>query len=350
VPGASRLRAFPDVAKIAAVFAVIAVHVCSVPNENLEALSGATWFATVAIEVVNRWCVPLFVMVSGMLLLGPRTVAQSPLAFYRRRAARIAIPLVGWTIFFRLFTEYTRPHVSFEETVKAVYSGRPYFHLYFLFLIAGLYLVCPYLARAIEGLSQRQLGAVTVGALVLGFLWGGVPPWLPPTGGNAFSLFVPFVGYFLAGCWLGRVRLSGSAVRNCAVVFVLVGIASSLATYQLGVSGSTLNWRFLYGYLTPPVIVMSICVFLVLRELCERREARGPIRRIAALHYVGEATFGIFLIHPFFFRLWLEGPSSAPTEAAQLAWWLPLTTAGLVAISFVATVALKQVPYLRRLV
>src|SRR5690349_7779594 len=87
--GSQALRAFPDVAKIAAIFAVVTVHVCSAPNENLGVLTGHTWFATVAIEVFNRWCVPLFVMVSGMLLLQPRTAAQSPISFYRRRAARI---------------------------------------------------------------------------------------------------------------------------------------------------------------------------------------------------------------------------------------------------------------------
>jgi surface polysaccharide O-acyltransferase-like enzyme len=342
--------AFPDIAKIAAIVAVVTVHVCSAPNENLGILTGRTWFATVGLEIVNRWCVPLFVMVSGMLLLQSRTASLSPQAFYRRRAARVAIPLIGWTLFYRLFTEYTGPHASFEEHVQAIYEGQPYFHLYFVFLIAGLYLVCPYLARAIEGLSQRQLGAMTIGALSLGFLWGGVSPWLPGAGSNAFSMFAPFIGYFLAGCWLARVRLHPKVVPASAAVFLLVAAGASLATYALGTVLEADEWRYLYNYLSPTVIIMSICVFLILRALSERREARAPIRYIGALHYVGEATFGIFLIHPIFFKLWIERPPWVPTEGIELAWWLPATITGLLVVSFVCCVMLKQIPFLRRLV
>jgi surface polysaccharide O-acyltransferase-like enzyme len=343
------LKAFPDVAKIAAIVAVVTVHVCSGPNELVGVLTGKTWFVTVFIEEVNRWCVPLFIMVSGMLLLRPGTAAQSPRSFYARRAARIAIPLVGWTIFYRLFTELTEPHVSFEESVQAVYSGQPYYHLYFLFVIAGLYLVCPYLARAVDGLSQRQLQALTLSALLLGALWGGVPPWLPPTGSNAFSLFAPFIGYFLAGCWLGRAQLTRELVVGSTAIFALVALAASLATYEFAGISTPLDWHFLYGYTTLTVIVMSLCVFVAIRYLCEMREERGPIRHIQSLHYIGEATFGIFLIHPFFFRLWME-QEPVPTEAVQLFWWLPATVIGLIAISFACTMAMRQIPMFRRLV
>lgn len=345
-----RLTAFPDIAKIAAVIAVVILHVDSAPNDNLAALSGKTWFATVVIETTFRWCVPIFVMVSGMLLLQSRTAAMAPSAFYRRRVARIAVPLVGWSIFYRFFTAWTGVNTSFGENVKAIYSGAAYFHLYFLFVIAGLYLIAPYLARAISGISQRQLGALTLSALTLGFLWGGVPPWLPATGSNAFSLFAPFVGYFLAGCWLARVRVDRELALAGGGIFALVAIAASLATYEIGHLDTALDWHYLYGYLTPPVIVMSLCVFLVIRFFSERREAGGPIRNIHALHYLGEATFGIFLIHPIFYTLWLQSPQGIPTEASVLAWWLPATVVGLIAISLACTLAMKQVPFLRRLV
>lgn len=341
-----RLAAFPDVAKI---FAVVTVHTAANPNEGLTTLTGKTWFVTTAIEIFSRWCVPLFIMVSGMLLLQSRTAAQSPRAFYARRASRIAIPLIGWTIFYRLFIPHTGLHPNVEETVQAIYSGQPFYHLYFLFVIAGLYLICPYLARAIDGLSQRQLGALTVGALLLGFFWVGVPPWLPSTGANGFSLFAPFVGYFLAGCWLGRVRIDKELVLGGAVVFVLVGIAASLATYEFAHISTALDWHYLYGYTVPTVAIMTLCVFVALRWFCERREERGPIRHIQTLHYIGETTFGIFLIHPFFLTLWLEH-EAMPTEALGLLWWLPVTVLGLVLIGFVFTLVIKQIPGLRRLV
>lgn len=133
---------------------------------------------------------------------------------------------------------------------------------------------------------------------------GGVPPWLPATGSNAFSQFVPFVGYFLAGCWLARANSAGAWVPACVAVFATLLFTSTIGTYFFVSTHGLELGRYLYSYLSPPVILMAICVFLVLRALTERREARGPIHHIRALHFVGEATFGIFLIHPFLFSLW----------------------------------------------
>jgi len=95
---------------------------------------------------------------------------------------------------------------------------------------------------------------------------------------------------------------------------------------------------------------MSLCVFVAIRYLCERREARRPVVHMQALHYVGEATFGIFLIHPVFLQLWKEHRPAAPLEASVIAWWLPATVLMLIAISFVCTIAMKQIPVLRRFV
>ncbi|HXS47848.1 MAG TPA: acyltransferase family protein [Solirubrobacterales bacterium] len=346
----SGLKAFPDIAKIAAIVAVVTVHVAIRPNEGFHVLTDLAWLGTTAVETAMRWCVPLFVMVSGMLLVTPRTAEQAPGDFYRRRAARVAVPLIGWTLFARVFNELHAVPASLEEHIQAIYVGAPYYHLYFLFVIAGLYLVTPLLARAISALSERQLAITAISALTLGFLWGGLPPWLPSTGSNAFSQFAPFVGYFLAGCWLVRVQLNRYVVPVSVAVFAVLLAASTVGTYFFVSTHGLELGRYLYGYLSPPVILMSICVFLVLRVLVERREAQGPIRHIRALHFVGEATFGIFLIHPFLFSLWGDLPPDVPTAGSSLALWLPATVAGLLAVSFVCTVVLKQIPYLRRLV
>jgi surface polysaccharide O-acyltransferase-like enzyme len=345
-----RMLAFPDVAKILAIFAVVTVHVAAPANEGFGVLTDGAWLGSTVVETAMRWCVPLFVMVSGMLLLKGGTAAEAPLAFYRRRAARVAIPLVFWSLFYRAFSEHLGPHSTFLQNVQALYSGQPFYHLYFLYIIAGLYLICPFLARAIKDLSQTELAGLTIAALVLGFLWTGVTPWLPGTGSNAFSQFAPFIGYFLAGSWLARVRLSRRTTAWCAAIFVAMLAISTTVTY-LWVSADGLEYgRYLYGYLSPTVIVMSLCVFLAVRELTERREARAPIRHPRRLHFLGEATFGIFLIHPFFFELWIRHPPGVPSVGHKLVWWLPATVVGLVVISFLCTVVLKQIPGLRRLV
>jgi surface polysaccharide O-acyltransferase-like enzyme len=163
-------------------------------------------------------------------------------------------------------------------------------------------------------------------------------------------MFLPVVGYFIAGAWLARVKLDRQLVVAGGAMFVLIGIAASLATYEFAHISTPLEWGYLYNYATPTVIVMSVWVFIAIRYLCEAREARGPIRHMKALHYVGEATFGVFLIHPVFFQLWNLHTPVQPIEASTLIWWVPLTVFGLIAIAFVCTIVMKQIPVLRRFV
>lgn len=344
-----KLSAFPDIAKIVAVFGVVTIHVAAPASEGFHVLTDRAWGAAMVLETATRWSVPLFVMVSGMLLLTDGTARQNPLVFYRRRAHRIAIPLVAWTVLYRLFLEHTGPHADLGEHIEAIYAGQPYYHLYFLFVIGGLYLICPFLARAIKDMSQGQLGLLSAGALILGFLWMGVPPWLPASGSNAFSLFAPYVGFFLAGRWLGRVELDKELVRWCIAIFLILLVSTAFETY-LWVQAEGLTYgRYFYGYLSPPVILMSLTMFVMIRYLTEQRESRKPIVHMKALHFVGEATFGIFLIHPFFFTE-LQRHYAPPTALHTLAWWWPVTVIGLVLVCFACTVFLKQIPGLRRIV
>jgi surface polysaccharide O-acyltransferase-like enzyme len=347
--GGRKLSAFPDVAKIVAIFGIVTIHVAAPASEGFHVLSGRVWAAAVVVETATRWSVPLFVMVSGMLLLTDGTARQNPLAFYRRRAHRIAIPLIVWTLLYRLFLEHTGPQASLGEHIEAIYTGQPYYHLYFLFVIGGLYLICPFLARAIKDMSQSQLGLLSGGALLLGFLWMGVPPWLPGSGSNAFSLFAPYVGFFLAGRWLGRAELDKGLVRGCLVVFLVLLVSTAFETYLWVHAEGPTYGRYFYGYLSPPVILMSLTIFVVIRYLIEQRERRKPILHMRALHFLGEATFGIFLIHPFFFTE-LQRHDAPPTALPALAWWWPATVVGLVLVCLACTVVLKRIPGLRRIV
>lgn len=347
--GRPGLSAFPDVAKIVAVIGILTIHVAAPASESFHVLADQTWAAAVVVETAARWSVPLFVMVSGMLLLTDKTAQQSPLEFYRRRARRIAIPLVAWTLIYRLFLEHTGPHASLAEHIEAIYAGQPFYHLYFLYVIAGLYLVCPLIARAIEDMNQSQLGLLSTVALVFGFLWAGVPPWLPGTRSNAFSLFAPFVGFFLAGRWLGRAKLDRGQVRWAIAVFVVLLVSTAYETYLWVHAEGLAYGRYFYGYLSPPVILMSLAAFVVIRYLTEKRERQKPIAHMKALHFVGEATFGIFLIHPLFFTEF-QRHYAVPTALHTLLWWWPATVAGLALICFACTVVLKQIPGLRRIV
>ena len=83
-----------DLLRVLACFLVVLSHCCDPFVAQFDAdrsafLTGMFTGSTV------RCCVPLFVMMTGVLLLPVQTGMS---AFYRKRIGRIALPLVFWSL------------------------------------------------------------------------------------------------------------------------------------------------------------------------------------------------------------------------------------------------------------
>src|SRR5437762_7039412 len=90
---AGRDLAFASYLRVAAMSAVVLIHSCSAIVGNTGIRDSGTWWLATALDLGSSWAAPVFIMVSGALLLAPRP-GEGARAFYARRVQRIAIPLV----------------------------------------------------------------------------------------------------------------------------------------------------------------------------------------------------------------------------------------------------------------
>lgn len=343
---AQRSLAWIDAARVAAILAVIAIHVVS-PLVTNRALPESSWFGNV-VDSAARWSVPLFVMISGALLLHS-DLADDPLAFYRRRLSRILPPLVAWTAFYLILGYVT---VNNPATLNAagysILAGRPSFHLYFLYLIAGLYLVAPFIRPLVRIADRRSLGIAVVVFLALGIAddliiaWGGIGQV------NATTRFVPYIGYFLAGAWLVGLAPSRSRIVAAGAVAVFGILATAVGTELLFQRIGVARGLYLYEYLSITTVPVSLAVFALfvwsapVIERVATRLPRGWLSTVAA------STLGIYVIHPLVLagigRLGL----SARTFFVPLA--VPVTVLATFLGSLVVVLVLRRLPAVRRLV
>ncbi len=89
-------------ARISAIFAVVFLHVSASVVVESTVGSGYWWFGNLY-DSAARWCVPVFAMVSGALLLDPHK-KEALSTFYMKRLSRILIPILFWSAFFLLWT------------------------------------------------------------------------------------------------------------------------------------------------------------------------------------------------------------------------------------------------------
>src|SRR5207302_1259671 len=149
--------------------AVITIHTVSplTAGASVPRFSVSWWIAT-TMNVASLWSVPVFVMISGALLLDPARPQRSVGSFYRRRIRRIGLPLVFWSVLYvalrlTLFGE----HVSRSQLVHDVAAGRPFLQMYYLYVILGLYLVAPVFQELVRRCSSRGLAIVAISILAV---------------------------------------------------------------------------------------------------------------------------------------------------------------------------------------
>lgn len=335
-PPAPTRTAWMDSARVIAIVSVVLIHVLAPTVEGRGVdIGGPAWWVANAVNSASRWCVPVFLMISGALALNPERVAR-PRDFYRRRWQRIGVPLVFWTLVYLAFRQfYLGAGLTVDEAAVDVARGAPFLQLYFLYVLAGLVLVTPFLKVITRHATWRmQLG---FGVVMLAL--GVVDQLASYVGGvgepNAATRFLPFIGYYVLGWVLRDVLLPRRWVLWTALAWVVSAVTVALLAWvrDFGAVG-----RYGYDFLSPPVVVMSVATFLLLHTWLRR--GWTWLRPVAPL------AFGVFLVHGALVY-GLRHLTGVPTDLAGVLLSAVGLTAAHTAASAAITWALLKVPYLR---
>ena len=335
-----------DATRIGAVIGVVGIHLLATPVSEDEL--GTAW---VALRMGLSVAVPIFLMMSGALTLTPAAHRDGPRAFLARRAVRIVPALIVWSAFYMLVVQRWSgaPPLTWGEMVDRVITGETYTHLYFLWAIAGLYLLAPVITAFLEQAGdERAQGrrAWIVGLVACG--WTAVVMAIPvltthePVQQGTLTYLLLFLGYFT----VGRAASAAPVQRSAGIVSLVLCIPLiALMTQIVSTPEDQKGWwheLLAPSYVSPLLIACSVLMFLGLISLTGRWRV-GP-RPQRVLRSLGNATFGVFLVHfavivaatrlvPWF---------AAPQPAAILALW-----ALVVVVSFAAALAGRAVPGLR---
>lgn len=338
-----------DILRIISICGVVAIHVFG--HLVGRAPQGSkTWWIAVTIDIAWIWVVPVFVMISGALILGSRQLSD-PWLFYRRRAVRLVPALFAWNVIYLVGVRFWMrgEDLTAARIVQLLVDGSVFTQLYFLWLIAGLYAVAPVLAAFLRGGgSRRAIGAAAtfLAAALIFFMLPGIVSILGfsrPIQLNVLTHWMPYVGYFLAGYALKEVRLAGWKLLVTGVA--TVGLLAA-AIWQYAHKGlvPVLDAAFPVSYLGLQVALAAIGVFVLTLSLCDNLKLGRASRATIEL---SNATFGVFLVHLVIFEaIRLTVPAvTAGTSLVAVAAAYAVT----LAVSFAASLAANRVPLLRNI-
>ncbi|MBK9746196.1 MAG: acyltransferase family protein [Chloroflexi bacterium] len=155
-----------DRLRLLATFTVVLLHVSAASVMGSRDLQW--WIGNIA-DSFTRWAVPTFVMITGALLL--RTPLEvSPTTFYRRRLGRILLPLIFWSVLYTLWSTVRSGAYDWQTLLIRFLTGNPYFHMWYIFMLVGLYLVAPFVNYAVIHIPRAWLRTAIIVSFALAII------------------------------------------------------------------------------------------------------------------------------------------------------------------------------------
>lgn len=317
----SELSVGLDFTRVIACFMVVILHV-SAASEG--PLANALLFPNIYNSLV-RSCVPIFLMLSGALLLIKR---ESVANFYKKRFVRIFPPLFFWSGFYVCWNTFMgNGYANIYESLLAVIKGPVYFHLWYLYMLVGVYLFMPFLSKIYQTSTRCEKKIY----LSLWFVVSSVIPFFSyfyPSLGNIsivyeLSSFSSLGGYVFLGAYVFENLCDyskSSKLRIDFVMYFLSCLLTIIATYLLSKHDGTLN-QFFYSYLSPIVVLSSVFGFRLLITIGSRMSKYSRM-----LSVLSGCTLGIYCIHAFVMNRLSLIYSSVP-DGHSLFWVIPILSA-----------------------
>lgn len=333
-----------DNARILAIFAVVMLHVSADVVSEAEVFGSWQWWAGNLYDSMVRWCVPVFVMISGALLLSD-SKNEPARDFYKKRMAKVMFPLLFWSMFYLGWTclkEAVKGKTpSLEALGIGLLAGRPYFHMWFMFMIVGLYFLTPYLRILLLRITGREVQALVAVLFALSAA-NALNNSLGSQSAALFSnLFLPFVPYFIFGQLFNRTGVKPGLLVS-ASVFVGSGLATAIGFYLLGLAYGIAKGIYLYSYLSLTVIPMSISA------LCLLRRIEAPLLGSGATGQFAGLIMGIYFVHPLIKEIFKHA-GLHPLGFNPLV-SIPIISLLLILVSGAIVWAIGRIPFLWRIV
>ncbi|MFG6320487.1 MAG: acyltransferase [Lachnospiraceae bacterium] len=275
---------------LAAVFVILA-HTCS----PMVGLADTGWKNVVLVcgLSLGLCCNPLYVMLSGTLLLNTKGKRMEPVGrFYIRRAAKVIIPLAAYYLLILHLNNEVQflPPANLTASLKRIVMGAPDAgpHLWLIYTIVALYLVTPFFRVMVQHMGDRLLFSLAGVILVLNVLTTYLPLFGMTFGASTF--LAGWEGVFLLGYILTRQNTLAGAPRRNRMIVLAAAVSYAVMVAAVLRDVSWMN----YVYSGTPTMVVAACGIFTL-FLANKGKFRGKSNALVRL--CAKYSYSIILIH-----------------------------------------------------
>ena len=354
----TKLNISVDIIRTVAITTVIFLHATAdLTVPQMDQFEIIRWSVNDIYQSIGRICVPLFVMLSGALLLQPEK-NDTLVSFFKKRWARIGMPWIFWgAAYFAWNSLVLQNPFTLNTVAQGILTG-PYYNFWYLYMLVGLYLLTPVLRillRKVDRVAvKRYVGVWFVGVAVVPFAFT-LTAYSPFTNTLTSAIWVGYLLFGLAGYFvLGTLLVNLQIRRSILSILAALGIAlTAIGIYiiQSPIGGNREVFAFTV-YFGPWTIMTATAVFLLLNTIKLPSLTAIPSRGVKLLGVISRNTLPLALFHLMVLESLQRGyfGFAINGNTVNSIVGVPLITAVTLFISLGIILLLKKIPYLKRVI
>lgn len=323
-----------DVLRAIAIVLVVVVH--SLGGFSDTSFGSEVWWISNVVNTVTHCAVPLFVMLSGTLLLSGKYTDLS--SFCKKRFSKVLIPFFTWSIIFFLANAFVlNKPLSADNLLFSflsdIWTNNIVPVYWYIYMLIGLYTIIP-IVHPWANKEGNESEVIVFIALWFLLLFGFSQEMI-----ERYNLywFTGYAGYLLLGFYMGRLNLE---LKRYKYMFLLLFIVSA---------GITIAGKYFFpgmitdGYLTPNIAILSLSAFGLIKAGFYPRNTTI----LYGVTFLSLNSYGIYLIHAVFISLM----SKAGIDALFISPYLGMfIVAGVsILLSIILVVCIKRIAFVRNI-
>lgn len=340
-----------DLLKTISMILVIVIHVSNYYCRNASDMLSTNFIFSAVYDGLARICVPLFFMISGVVILNGKYDGRK----YIARIVKFILVLAFWSIIYYLWDAF---YMHYEYNLVSDFFNIFFIpmkiHLWFMYPIIGLYIIAPFIQKMVNNLEEKLENLFIF--LWLGFSGGVYILNLIVKGiGVDTEVVYPlpmlqetyWLGYFIAGYVLYKRIQAIKGERKYNKKLMLSFIISMTVTIGVTLIYSILKEEFFqayYAYRSLFIIVSSLSVFCYI-IINSDRILNKPVEKAAKI--LVTYSFGVYLSHLMFYNILVKEFDILKLNGTYA---VPLFTVLIFFVSLSFTYLLKKIPILKNVV
>lgn len=303
-------------------------------------------------DALGRIGVPLFVMISGALMLDKNYKYSKEKL--EKHIIRMILFFIFWSVFYCIIYQivipkFTNTPIRIKRIVNDLIVG--HFHLWFIYLIIGLYLIVPLLRLWVNDDNKKYIEYF----IILSIIFVYIIQYITTIGENFSNSFEKindiinknlqlkyiggYTGYFLLGWYLSNYD---SKHKNVIYFLGILGLlVSIIGTFIL--SSMANKSLTLYNNLGINVLAQSVAVFVFIKDKFKEKENENKV-----VKSISKYSLGIYAMHPAFITVIYKIFEISNINNALIC--IPIAFAVVFLGSYLGTYIFSKIPGLRKVV